>query len=74
MCKVPVGGDLWIHKVQGAVGWELTPEGQGQAARGSWVMGHGEEFCLCSGSSGSPGSAVGRGEACSELHPDFYGE
>lgn len=41
MCKVPVGGDLWIHKVQGAVGWELTPEGQGQAARGSWVMGHG---------------------------------
>lgn len=36
------------------------------------VVGHSEKFCLCFASRGSPGSAVGRGEAGLDLHPGFY--
>ena len=36
------------------------------------VVGHSEKICLCFVSRGSPGSAVGRGEAGLDLHPGFY--
>lgn len=63
--------------MQGTAGWAPTLEGQAAPAlwatsRGSQVVGHSEELCLCSVSRGNPGRAVGRGGAGSDLRAGFY--
>lgn len=73
VCKGPVGGG----PVQGTAGWVPTLEGQAAptlwvTGRGSQVVGHSEELCLCSVSRGNPGRAVGRGGAGSDLSAGFY--
>lgn len=69
VCKGPMGGDTECKEQRGG-----SPQRRARlhGPCGLRVVGHSEEFCLCSASRGSPGSAVGRGEAGLDLHPGFY--
>lgn len=66
------GRSLDMHRVQSTVRCKMMPEWQGRLPVVWWVMAR--SFVFSVEAMRSPGSAVSRGEAGSELHCGFYGK